>query len=127
MPENTQPALVFTKLASLHDRSVDAKILVVLGGDLDQPAAHLLKHDEVFDDVEKPRVFADPTDRGFQRHHPLLAFLVNALPLEKVLPRGEGATDARFATVGQHYQPVGRKQLGDGAAVVGQVVVVGVL
>ena len=125
--KHAEPAFVLAEVSDLRDRPVHSQVLMVLGGDLDQPAPNLLVDDEVLDDVEEPSRFADAPDRRLQRYHALLAFVVDALPLEEVFPRREGTADTGRAAVRQHHQRVLHEQLRDGVAVVVEVAVVSVL
>ena len=98
---------------------------MVAGDLLDQPALRFLEHREVLDQVEQPILRTDAPDGGVQRHHAGLAFVVDPLPVEEVLPARERAADHRLGAVGQHDEGVEVEQLRDGRAVVGEVVVVG--
>jgi hypothetical protein len=68
------------------DRLVNAQELVVLGGDLGHAALHVLEDDEVLDVIQQPRRFHHASEHALQAHLADLGLVVDALPLEEVLP-----------------------------------------
>ena len=108
-------------------RVVHAEVLVVARDELDEPTRQLLEDGEVADDVEEALRRAHAADDRLDRDAAFLALGVDLLPFEEVLPgRGDGA-DLRLGTVREDDEPVRDEDVRDRVAVVGEVVVVGVL
>ncbi len=90
MPEDPQPTRLTGRAIldpqQLGDGLVHPEVLVVLGDLLDGAALGLLEHREVLHDVQQPCPLGDASDGRLQGHHPLLALVIDTLPLEEVLP-----------------------------------------
>ena len=94
LPEHAGAAVA--PLAGLQHRSdgvVDAKELVVLPQDFDQPFLLLGEKGEVLDQVEQTCLVAGAAQQDFQRHAARLVLALDPLPLEEAVPIGGQGTD----------------------------------
>ncbi|EAQ32572.1 hypothetical protein OS145_08878 [Idiomarina baltica OS145] len=131
MPEDPKPTRLTGRAIldalQLGDGLIHPEVLVVLGDFLDGATLGLLEHREVLHDIQKPCPLSDPSDGSFQRHHAFLTLVVDPLPLEEMLPGGEGAAHQGLGAVGEHHHGVIGEQLRDHRAVISQVAVIGSL
>ena len=97
------------------------------GDQLDETAGPLLEDDEVFEDVEQAAGLAHAAQHGFEGDDAVLALAVDLLPVEEMLPLGGDGAGAGLAAVGEDDEAVGIEDVADSVAVVGQVVIIGVL
>ena len=106
---------------------IDPEELVIPGHELDQAAGQLLEHREVLEDVEQPLLRAHAPNDRLQRDTALLAFGIDLLPFEEVLPCRRDRPEPGFSSIRENDEAVRDKEMRNHVAVVAKVVVVGVL
>jgi hypothetical protein len=100
---------------------------VVLREHLDQSARPLEVGDEVLDRVEEALRLAQTADSRLERDDARLLLVGDLLPVAEPLPRRERRPDLRLRTRREDDKAIGREQLRDRVAIVGEVLVVGLL
>ena len=86
----------------------------------------LLEGDEILDEVEEPGGSARPLDQGIEADDARLLFIVDPLPLVEEFKRRVGRAEHGVQPVGKNDERVGREDVRDRRAVVGQIAVIGV-
>src|SRR3990167_5841724 len=99
MPEHAEPPLVLFDLLQSRGSVVDTKVLMVLGGDLDQTASGVFVQGEVLDQIEQSLLLAGATNQRLQRDDSLFALAVDSLPIGEVFPPRCHAADLRLRAV----------------------------
>ncbi len=120
VPEHAQLAQPCLAVAYRVDRAVDAEKLVVPGDDLFRLADALIEQNEILHQVEKIALVAHALEQRLHVHRPR-RLLGQTLPFVEVFPAAGDRTDLRLLAVAEHHNRVVVKQVRNGVAVIGEV------
>jgi hypothetical protein len=88
------------------------------------PCLPLFERDKILDEVEEPGGSARSLDQGIEADDARLLFVVDPLPLVEEFKRRVGRAKHRVEPVRENNERVGREDMRDCRAVVGQIAVV---
>ena len=125
VPEHAQLAPVDGALLEGFDGLVGSQELVVAGDNLRRRGGEMVEKDEVLEQVHEVLLRANPAQHGGELDRSSLIRLVQSFPFVEELERASERADLRLEPVGEDNEGVVVEDLGDGALVVGEVVLVG--